>query len=163
VLDDDPGQARTALAAVRRAAREAMAELRAAVGVLHDGTRPDEPQPPAPTLGRLPELASATGATLVEEGTRRPLPRAVEATAYRILQEAVANAVRHSGARRIEIQIRYAADGLSLAVCDDGRDGGGPAGHGLRGMTERAAGLGGWLRAGPAGHGGFEVRGWLPG
>ncbi|GIG87885.1 sensor histidine kinase [Plantactinospora endophytica] len=163
VLDDDPGQARTALAAVRQAAREAMTELRAAVGVLRDGQRPDEPEQPAPTLRRLPELAATTGATLVEEGVRRPLPRAVEATAYRMVQEAVANAVRHSGARRIEIQVHYAVDGLSLAVRDDGCGGGGPPGNGLRGMTERATGLGGWVRAGPARQGGFEVRGWLPG
>ncbi len=162
VLDDDPGQARTALAAVRRAAREAMTELRAAVGVLRDGTRPDEPQQPAPTLRRLPELASATGATLVEKGARRPLPRAVETTAYRILQEALANAVRHSGAGRIEVQVGYAADGLSLVVRDDGCGGGGTPGNGLRGMAERATSLGGWVRAQPLGQGGFEVRGWLP-
>ncbi|MEV6630362.1 histidine kinase [Actinoplanes sp. NPDC051470] len=158
-LDDDPDQVRKALASVRGAAREAMTELRAAVGVLRDGVRGVEP---APTLERLPSLASATGATLVEEGDRRTLPRAVEATAYRIVQEAVANAVRHAGASTIEIRVGYAADGVSLAVRDDGTGGGGPPGNGLRGMTERATGLGGWVRAGRAGHGGFEVRGWLP-
>ncbi len=163
VIEDDPAQARTALEAVGRAAREAMGELRAAVGVLRDGRRPPAAEPPAPTLDRLPEIAADTGAVLVCEGTRRPLPRAIEATAYRILQEAVANAVRHAGARRIEMRVGYRPDGLSLAVVDDGRGGEAVPGNGLRGMVERARGLGGWLRAGPAERGGFQVRAWLPG
>lgn len=163
VIDEDPVQARTALEAVGRAAREAMGELRAAVGVLRDGSRPRATEPPAPTLDRLPEIAAGTGAVLVCEGTPRPLPRAIEATAYRILQEAVANAVRHSGAQRIEMRVVYLPDGLSLAVVDDGRGGQAVPGNGLRGMVERARGLGGWLRAGPADRGGFQVRAWLPG
>jgi signal transduction histidine kinase len=163
VIDDDPAQARTALEAVGRAAREAMGELRAAVGVLRDGARLPAAEPPAPTLDRLSEIAADTGAVLVCEGTRRPLPRAIEATAYRILQEAVANAVRHSGARRIEMRVGYQPDGLSLAVVDDGCGGEAVPGNGLRGMVERARGLGGWLRAGPGERGGFQVRAWLPG
>lgn len=160
---DDPDGARAALETVRQAARDAMAELRAAVGVLRDGSRADGPAPPAPTLDRLPELVEGTRAVLISEGTPRRLPRAVEATAYRILQEAVANAVRHSGAERIEVRVGYQPDGLSLTVDDDGRGGGGPPGNGLRGMVERARGLGGWLLAEPRGEGGFQVRGWLPG
>ncbi|BAL89449.1 putative two-component system sensor kinase [Actinoplanes missouriensis 431] len=192
VIEDDPGQARAALTAVRDAAGEAMAELRAAVGVLRDGSRPDGP---VPTLERLPELAAGTGATLIRQGTPRPLPRAVEATAYRILQEAVANAVRHAGGGRVEMIVGYQRDGLSLSVTDGGpgsvtdggpgsvpvtgSDGGAGSvsdtgsghsdghsdgdGFGIRGMTERAQGLGGWLRAGPGPAGGFRVRAWLPG
>jgi signal transduction histidine kinase len=163
VIDEDRAQARQAIEAVGRAAREAMVELRAAVGVLRDGRRPTEAEPPAPTLDRLTEITTGTGATLVCEGTPRPLPRAVEATAYRILQEAVANAVRHSGAERIEMRVGYRPDGLSLAVVDDGRGGPAMPGNGLRGMAERARGLGGWLRAEPGERGGFRVRGWLPG
>ncbi|MEN3615021.1 sensor histidine kinase [Plantactinospora sp. ZYX-F-223] len=164
VLDDDPEQARAALEAVRQAAREALTELRAAVGVLRDGTRPAGPEPPAPGLDRLPALAETTGAVLRHDGTPRPLPRAVEATAYRIVQEAVANAVRHADADRIEVRVGYRSDGLDLTVSDDGRGPAGPPGNGLRGMAERAVGLGGWLRTGPAdGGGGFQVRGWLPG
>ncbi|MDG4789112.1 histidine kinase [Micromonospora sp. WMMD1102] len=163
VLDDDPAQARAALEAVRRASREALTELRAAVGVLRDGTRADGPEPPVPGLDRLPALAATTGAVLRQDGTPRPLSGAVEATAYRIVQEAVANAVRHADAGRIEVRLGYRPDGLDLTVCDDGRGPGGPPGNGLRGMAERAAGLGGWLRTGPADGGGFQVRGWLPG
>ncbi|WP_331211072.1 sensor histidine kinase [Plantactinospora veratri] len=164
VLDDDPVQARAALEAVRRAAREALTELRAAVGVLRDGTRAAGPEPPAPNLDRLHTLAETTGAVIRQDGTPRPLPRAVEATAYRIVQEAVANAVRHADADRIEVRLGYRRDGLDLTVSDDGRGSAGPPGNGLRGMAERAAGLGGWLRTGPADNGGgFQVRGWLPG
>jgi signal transduction histidine kinase len=181
VLDDDPGQARAALETVRQASREALAELRAAVGVLRDGTRTLGPEPPAPGLDRLPALGAATGAVIRHDGEPRPLPRAVEATAYRIVQEAVANAVRHADAQRIEVRLGYRPDGLCLTVRDDGRGAAGPRndsragpqddsrgaagppGNGLRGMRERAAGLGGWLRAGPADDGGFQVRGWLPG
>lgn len=177
VLEDDPVQARAALDVVRQASREAMAELRAAVGVLRDGRRdpgrdsggprdePGElsPAPPAPALDRLPALAAATGAVLRCDGQRRPLPSAVEASAYRIVQEAVANAVRHADADRIEVRLGYRPDGLTLSVRDNGRGAPGPPGNGLRGMTERAVGLGGWLRAGPAAGGGFQVEGWLPG
>ncbi|MGK5740197.1 sensor histidine kinase [Micromonospora sp. URMC 103] len=188
VLEDDPGQARAALDVVRQASREAMVELRAAVGVLRDGRRDREPggrdrptgldgrlgslrdptdepspAPPAPALDRLPALAAGTGAVLLHDGEPRPMPRAVEATAYRIVQEAVANAVRHADARRIEVRLGYRPDGLTLTIQDDGRGASGPPGNGLRGMAERATGLGGWLRAGPAEGGGFQVRGWLPG
>jgi signal transduction histidine kinase len=184
VLDDDPGQARAALETVRQASREALAELRAAVGVLRDGTRAPGPEPPAPGLDRLPALVAATGAVIRHDGEPRPLPRVVEATAYRIVQEAVANAVRHADAQRIEVRLGYRPDGLCLTVRDDGRGAADPPGHrrngadppgvgrdaagdppgnGLRGMTERATGLGGWLLAGPADGGGFQVRGWLPG
>ncbi|MGW0434717.1 sensor histidine kinase [Micromonospora sp. NPDC003197] len=170
VLDDDPAQARAALENVRRAAREALDELRAAVGTIRDGPRPTETagdrtevEPPGPTLDRLPALAASTGAVVVYEGEARPLSRAVELTAYRIVQEAVANALRHADAQRIDVHLGFLPDGLSLLVSDDGRGATGPPGNGLRGMAERAAGLGGWLRAGPADGGGFQVRGWLPG
>ncbi|MFI6077145.1 sensor histidine kinase [Actinoplanes sp. NPDC051343] len=86
----------------------------------------------------------------------------METTAYRIVQEAVTNALRHAGPARIEVRIGYRPDGLSVTVRDNGRGGVPAAGNGLRGMAERATGLGGWLRAGPADDGGFEVRGWLP-
>jgi signal transduction histidine kinase len=91
----------------------------------------------------------------------------VELTAYRIVQESLANALRHGGAGSVAVRLRYRADGLDVEIDDDGR-GGTPAGdgYGVRGMAERAAALGGSLTAGPAagpGESGFRVRAWLPG
>ncbi|MEV5747763.1 histidine kinase [Actinoallomurus sp. NPDC052308] len=181
LLAEAPDQAREALEAVRRAGGEALAEMRATVGVLRE---PDSVEgdmaPPAPGIGRLPDLALACagGRPRVDvrvEGERRPLPRLVEFTAYRIAQESLTNAMRHSDAGLVEILVRYNEAGLALEVRDDGGGGDGRAdetgsaaeGNGLRGMTERAAGLGGRLTAGPfewpggAGRG-FRVRAWLP-
>jgi signal transduction histidine kinase len=191
VLDDSPAQARTALDAVRRAAREAMTDLRAAVGVLRDGTRvvpptpadPVTPEQPPPGLECLPRLAEAgiagggPAVLITCRGVRRPLPRAVETTAYRITQESVTNVLRHAEASRVEVTLYYLPDGLQLDILDDGRApvpvgdrkrGGGPAitdgdpAYGIRGMIERAGSLGGWLTAGPEPGGGFRVRAWLP-
>ncbi|GAA4608634.1 hypothetical protein GCM10023195_34020 [Actinoallomurus liliacearum] len=207
LLTEAPDQAREALEAVRRAGGEAMAEMRATVGVLReqDGAEGGM-EPPAPGIDRLPDLALAWtgGGPRVDvrvEGERRPLPRLVEFTAYRIAQESLTNALRHSDAGLVEIVVRYDEAGLALEVRDDGGGGdgragepgwapegdrrvgerewvteddgrtGGPGwvaeGNGLRGMAERAAGLGGRLTAGPfewpggAGRG-FRVRAWLP-
>jgi signal transduction histidine kinase len=129
VLDDSPGQARAALDEVRRASREAMADLRAAVGVLRDGTRADPTMlnQPAPGLERLPSMAQACGAgngptvSITCRGTRRPLPRAVETTAYRIAQESLTNVLQHGGASRVEVTLDYRSDGLGLDILDDGR------------------------------------------
>jgi signal transduction histidine kinase len=178
LLDDEPDEARRALVVVRRAGREAMAELRAAVAVLRDrGDDAGDPAvgvpPPAPTLARIEQLGTAYGpdgpvVAVRHEGAPRALPRAVEATAYRIAQEAVANAVRHGAARRIDVVLDFRPDGLAMDVRDDGT-GGTPngSGYGIRGMVERAAGLGGSVEAGPAGdaaspRSGFRVRAWLP-
>ena len=179
VLDDSPAQARTALHAVRAASREAMADLRAAVGVLRDGTPAgvDIPTQPAPGLARLPQLVEACAAAggpavaLTCRGERRPLPQAVENTAYRIAQESLTNALRHAAARRVDVTLDYRSDGLRLDIRDDGRQSDrtaglphadGDAGYGIRGMAERAGSLGGWLAAGPERGGGFRVRAWLP-
>lgn len=164
LLTASPGQARDAIQAVRDACREAMRELRSAVGVLRDPS--DSPH----RLAALPRLAMAHGDVppRIEVrylGPRRPLSLDVETTAYRIVQEAIANVLRHAEAEHVDVEVTFAPDGLALAICDDGR---GPAsravGSGLRGMSERAASLGGWVRTepGPAGRGGFGVRAWLP-
>ncbi|MCO5972214.1 sensor histidine kinase [Actinoallomurus soli] len=181
LLTEAPDQAREALDAVRRAGGEALAEMRATVGVLRerDGAEGGV-APPAPGIDRLPDLALACagGGPRVEvrvEGERRPLPRLVEFTAYRIAQESLTNALRHSDADLVEILVRYDEAGLALEIRDDGGGGHGRTGrpgdvtegNGLRGMAERAAGLGGRLTSGPfewpngAGRG-FRVRAWLP-
>ncbi|MEV4252231.1 histidine kinase [Spirillospora sp. NPDC049652] len=172
-LDDDPARAREALRAVRLATSEALGELRATVRVLReDGDA--EGTVPAPGLGDLDRLARTYGdtgprITVRTEGEARAVPRVVGLTAYRIVQEALANAVRHGDPETVEVAVRYRDGGLDLEIRDDGHgvsdtvpaQGGG--GFGLRGMAERAAGLGGRVDAGPvAGEGGFRVRAWLP-
>ncbi|GGO19791.1 sensor histidine kinase [Micromonospora parathelypteridis] len=193
-LRDSPEQARAALGAVRQASREAMRDLRAAVGVLRDGTpatadppgdadpadtglpegvplgaTPAQPEPPAPSLDRLPVMAQACGAgdgpavALTWRGDRRPLPQAVEATAYRIAQESLTNVLRHAAANRVDVTVEYLPDGLRLEIVDDGTQPATPGtGFGIRGMAERAGSLGGWLAAGSEPAGGFRVRAWLP-
>ncbi|MGI5238541.1 sensor histidine kinase [Dactylosporangium sp. CA-139066] len=179
LIDDDPKGAGEALGVVRSACREAMGELRAAVGVLraadvtgvHGAGTPDAP---APGLERLRDLATAHGGrapriSISYAGDRRPLPRLVEITAYRIVQESVTNVLRHADATRVDITVEFGRDGLGLEIRDDGRGAlasrgdASPGGNGLVGMAERAASLGGWLDAGPGGEaGGFRVRAWLP-
>ncbi|MEU9017420.1 sensor histidine kinase [Actinomadura sp. NPDC048394] len=170
LLTEDPEQAADALRAIRRAGAEAMAELRATVGVLRDADGPGV-EAPVPGLDRLPDLVRGHGSAgprveLQVEGERRPLPGVVELTAYRIVQESLANALRHGDAGSVRVRLRYRADGLDVEVDDDGR-GGPPSadgygdGYGVRGMAERAAALGGTLTAGP-GESGFRVRAWLP-
>jgi signal transduction histidine kinase len=102
-------------------------------------------------------------------GAVGPLPAAVDLTAYRIVQESLTNVIRHAGAREATISIHYDPDAVVIEVDDGGRgspNGALPAvdGHGLAGMRERAAALGGRLEAGPAPHPGegFRVRAWLP-
>jgi signal transduction histidine kinase len=172
VLADAPGEAREALGTIRAASREAMAELQATVGVLRADEGPAAPRAPAPGLDQLDGLLEAArgGGLRVEAavaGESRPLPPAVELTAYRILQESLTNVVRHARATTASVTLRYEPDALVVQVDDDGHGpsavpAGGRAGYGLPGMSERAAAVGGRLEAGPAPGGGFRVRALLP-
>jgi signal transduction histidine kinase len=118
-------------------------------------------------LGVLVEELRAAG-LIVDvriEGQSRPLPPAVDLSAYRILQEATTNVLKHARARRVEIRIEYSDRFVALDVGDDGTATGGeqPAsGHGLIGMRERVALFGGELSAGPEAKGGFGVHARLP-
>ncbi|MEW2415565.1 sensor histidine kinase [Streptomyces sp. NPDC046866] len=170
LLDTDPEQARTALTVIKAAGREALAEVRQVLDTLR---APGEaPRAPAPGLDRLPELveqAAAAGlAVRVEgEGAGRGLPPGADLAAFRILQEALTNVVRHSGARtaRIRISRPPGPPALELRVDDDGPATGGDAGGsgtGLTGMRERAAAQGGTVEAGPRPDGGFRVLARLP-
>jgi signal transduction histidine kinase len=173
VIDDAPEQAKSSLAAIRGQTRDAMAELRAAVGLLRDGG-PDAPRAPAPGLHALDGLVGTAGRGGLDvevsvAGDVRPLPAAVDLTAYRIVQESLTNVVRHAHASVARVAVRYEPDAVVVEVADDGRGtaavngrNGAGAGYGLVGMRERAVAVGGTLDAGPAPGGGFRVAARLP-
>ncbi len=168
LLDSDPEQARTALATIKSASKEALGEVRQVLDTLR--TPGDAPRAPAPGLDRLPELTEqAAGAglqvTTEAEGTPVPLPPGADLAAFRVIQEALTNVVRHSGSRTARVRLRYGTRELELLIDDDGPatgDGPGGGGNGLVGMRERAAALGGTVGAGQRGDGGFRVRAVIP-
>jgi signal transduction histidine kinase len=167
LMDRQPERAREALTAIHEVSRQALGELRSVLGVLRaDGA--EAPLVPSPGLDRLGELAAhartaGIAVRLVEEGEPRPVPAGVEAAAYRIVQEALTNTVRHSGGHAAWVRLRYDPDALTIEVDDDGRAAAAPRpGNGLAGMTERARALGGTLDAGPGPGGGFRVQARLP-
>jgi len=168
VMDERPAQAREALGVIRSASKDALNELRATVGVL----RGQEPAGEAPGLGQIQTLLDAARASglqvnVVRTGETRALPAVVDHTAYRILQEALTNVVRHAHAHMARVLIGYEPDGLTIDVVDDGSA---PAplapiartGHGLTGMAERVEALGGTFEAGRREEGGFLIRVRLP-
>jgi signal transduction histidine kinase len=170
LMDDRPEQARTALTAIKQASNEALRELRSVLEILREG---DEaaPRSPASGLARLDDLVARTRATGLHvvkqvDGTPNVLPREVDLAAFRIVQEALTNVTRHSGADRATVRLSYTEGDLTVQVDDDGM--GRPAqanssgGRGLRGMRERVAALGGELEAGARPGGGFRVRARLP-
>ncbi|MFE6281252.1 sensor histidine kinase [Streptomyces sp. NPDC057877] len=166
LLDSDPEQARTALTTIKAASKEALGEVRQ---VLANLRAPGEaPRAPAPGLDRLPELvtqAASAGLTVEVEGKHPRLPPGTDLAAFRIVQEALTNVVRHSGSRHARVRFDPAGGALRLRVDDDGpatgADAGG-GGNGLAGMRERAAALGGTIEAGPRPDGGFTVLAVLP-
>jgi signal transduction histidine kinase len=168
-LDQDPEQARSALRAIKQTSGEALSDLRATLGVLR-GDDHDAPVRPAAGLGDLDELAAALrGAGVqveLEVGEVGELPAAVHAAGYRIVQEALTNALRHAGAAQVNVRVGRDAGAVRLEVADDGagaaNGAAGGSGTGLRGMRERAAALGGTLEAGPGEGGGWIVAATLP-
>lgn len=168
LLDSDPEQARTALATIKAASKEALGEVRQVLDTLRS---PGEaPRSPAPGLDRLPELveqAAAAGLSVdvSVDGEARALAPGVDLAAFRILQEALTNVMRHSGSRTARIRLTWQPNVLELRVDDDGPAAGGVSdgsGNGLIGMRERAAALGGSVEAGPQADGGFRVVAGLP-
>ncbi|MER5310721.1 sensor histidine kinase [Streptomyces sp. NPDC002773] len=168
LLDSDPEQARTALTTIKAASKEALGEVRQVLDTLR--APGDAPRSPAPGLDRLPELveqAAATGLSVALEttGVRKDLPPGAGLAAFRIVQEALTNVVRHSGSRTARVTLAYAPRRLGLRIDDDGPatgDEAGGSGNGLAGMRERAAALGGTIAAGPRPDGGFRVDATLP-
>jgi len=188
LMDRQPERAREALTAIREVSGQALTELGSVLGALRDpgGLAEGAPLAPAPGVARLDELAARARAAglavaVAAEGAVRPLPAGVDAAAYRIVQEALTNAVRHSGGHAASVLLRYGDGDLEIEVSDDGggraqpggRGGGGGgggggagpgsgSGNGLAGMTERARALGGTVAAGPRPGGGFRVLARLP-
>ena len=160
---------REATAQIAGLGREAMVEMHRTLRLLRDeaGGAARDPQP---GLDRLPELLERTRAAgvpvaLEVEGAPRPLPAGIELSAFRIVQEALTNVVKHAGGAATTVQLRWRPDALLLVVQD--RGGGsaadsGPGGHGLVGMQERVALFGGRLRTEPVPGGGFRVEAELP-
>ena len=170
VIDRDPARADEALATIEDTARTALGEMRRSLGVLRsDGE--EAARAPQPGVGDIDELLAnaRSGGLDVElnvEGTARPLPQGVDLSAYRIVQEALTNTIKHAGRASSRVTLRYGERELVVEVQDDGP---GPAagapesgGHGLVGMRERVAAHAGELHAGAGADGGFLVRASLP-
>jgi signal transduction histidine kinase len=168
LMDERPEQARTALTTIKAASKEALGEVRQVLSTLR---APGEaPRAPAPGLDRLPELleqaASAGLRTEVSvEGEQVPLPPGADLAAFRIVQEALTNVVRHSGSRTARIALGYLPGCVQVQVDDEGpavAGGESGGGNGLVGMRERAAALGGTVETGLRPDGGFRVLARLP-
>jgi len=171
LIDEQPEQARTALAAIKQASKEALGELRSVLSVLRQADEQPPPRAPAPSVARLDGLVSrASGAGLKVRtevsGTPRTLPAGVDQAAFRIVQEALTNVARHAGPATATIRVGYGEHDLTVQVDDNGKGTGQPStsggGNGIPGMRERASALGGELEAGPRPGGGFRVLARLP-
>ncbi|MFI0980524.1 sensor histidine kinase [Streptomyces sp. NPDC021093] len=169
LLDTDPEQARTALTTIKAASKEALGEVRQVLDTLR--TPGDAPRAPAPGLDRLPELVEQAAAAGLAVRTRSAgeahgrIPPGTDLAAFRIVQEALTNIVRHSGSRTADVLVTHTSGGLRLRIDDAGPATGdevGGSGNGLAGMRERAAALGGTIEAGPRPDGGFRVEADIP-
>jgi signal transduction histidine kinase len=166
VLDTDPETTREALQTVEQTARTAINELRGLLGVLRADAEPDLRA--APGLDDLPELFDNARAAGLEVshgvyGDPREVSSAVALSAYRVVQEALTNVVKHAGAQHVDVRMRFLDSALELEIADDGRGRSATApGFGLVGMRERLAVHGGSLEAGPRRDAGYLVRASLP-
>jgi len=168
VLDGANASTHEVLETVERAGRSALTEMRRLLGMLRGDAR--EPLTPQPGLADVPNLVTQLREAglpieLHVEGERRELPVGIELSAYRIVQEALTNALKHAGDSRASVNIRYERDLLELEIVDDGTGAStdvSSGGHGLVGMRERVALYGGRLDAGRRPSGGFAVRVLLP-
>ena len=170
VMDAEPERAEASLRSVERAGREALAEMRRLLGVL-DGQKDPRALAPQPGLADIQALlvltrASGLMADLLVDGEPAVLPPALDLCAYRIVQEALTNAIKHAAPASAEVRVRWGEDALELEISDDGRGAGAvngaSGGHGIAGMRERAALHGGSVDAGPGPEGGFTVHAHLP-
>jgi signal transduction histidine kinase len=177
-VERDPARAAGAFEAIATTGRQALVEMRRLLGMLRGDGEPAPSLAPQPGLAQVPSLVEQVGRAgleveLVVEGREAPLPAGIDLSAYRIVQEALTNAVKHGGPGRAVVLVRYGDHDLELRVWDEGRpeEGNGSPprgrpqtapGRGLLGMQERVHLFGGELRAGPAPDGGFTVDARLP-
>jgi signal transduction histidine kinase len=171
VIEKDPAQARAALEAVEQAGRTALDEMRRMLEVLRADEAGVGPQPGLADLDRLVAQVRETGlpVELTLEGMDRPLPAGMDLAAYRIVQEALTNAVKHAGKATARVTVRHEPEALDIEVIDDGRGAAAPllagaieGGHGLIGMRERVALYDGALETGPVFPGGYRVHARFP-
>lgn len=178
VLPTSPETARQTLGRVETTAEQAMAELRRVLTVLREpghGAPPNRPPPSLTTLGELVDSYRAAGlpVRLTCTGQPRSLPDGIELSAYRIIEEALTNALKHASPATVSVTLAFGSAQLDVTIEDDGGTAGGTvnparqgpvaaAGHGITGMRERAAALGGELTAGRRPDGGFGVVARLP-
>ncbi|MFF2144228.1 sensor histidine kinase [Kitasatospora sp. NPDC058190] len=170
VMDTQPAETRNALNAIEATSRETLAGLRRMLGALRQGEGESAPLEVAPGLGELDRLVETTAGAgvrvaLTRRGDARTLPPEVDLAAYRIVQEAVTNVVKHSGTRDCHVTVAYDDRELGVTVLDLGAGAatGTPGtGYGLAGMRERVALLHGEFSAGPRPEGGFRVAARLP-
>src|SRR3954471_12750745 len=172
VFATHPERSREALGAIEAAGREALAELRRLLSVVDAPAGDGAGLAPPPGLTRLPELVERVRATgldvcLTVTGDDRALPAGIDLSAYRIVQEALTNTLKHGHAATARVDLRFGEEMLDVEIVDDGTAAAGAGGlpgrgHGLIGMRERAAVFGGELQAGPRSGGGFAVRATIP-
>jgi signal transduction histidine kinase len=173
VIDDNPEEAKRALEALAGVSRSTLAEIRRLLGVLREADADEGGAPayaPAPGLADLDRLVrELDGAGIPVEvaydGARVELPRGVDLTAYRIVQEALTNVLKHAGPASARVVVHYQPGSLALEIVDDGRGVNGRSdgrGHGLVGMRERVGVYGGTLESGPCVGGGYRVAVTLP-
>jgi signal transduction histidine kinase len=169
MLGRDEGEVRRALDAIEHTNTQALGDMRRLLALLRD-TEGDTDTAPQPSLARLDDLVadvreSGLAVDVEATGDHRDVPPGVDLSAYRIIQEALTNVLKHAGPATATVRLTFGADDLTLSVRDTGN--GRPVavngtGHGLVGIRERVAVVGGEVEAGPAAEGGFEVRARLP-
>jgi len=172
VIDTDPAEAKRALEAISATSRQSLTEIRRLLGVLRDDQGRTTEYAPAPGIDDLPRLAADVTDAGVDvdlrlDGAHDEIPGGLALTAYRIVQEALTNVMKHGGPRaRAAVVITFRPGIIAITVTDDGRGidlaDQGPDGHGLRGMRERVGVYGGDLQAGPRSSGGYRVSATLP-
>jgi signal transduction histidine kinase len=170
VLDSQPEEARRSLEAISQTSRATLAEMRRLLGVLRgeDGERSHAPAPGLDDLDALVTEVRVTGVDVSLElvGDRTPVPPGVDLSAYRVVQEALTNVIKHAGEGvTARVTVGCSVDELCIEVLDDGRGASvaaAPGGHGLVGMRERVAVWGGELTTGPRPGGGYRVRARIP-